>query len=87
MIYSSGLDIQAAENVMVAVKDIAKSNRTVICTIHQPSTKIFSKFDSLILLTKGGNIVFNGELGERSSNMLDYFQRGIHYILFCFLLF
>ena len=34
-------------------------------------------FDDLILLKKGGNVVFSGELGDESSNLVEYFeQRG-----------
>jgi ABC-type multidrug transport system ATPase subunit len=32
---------------------------TVVCSIHQPQSKIFNLFDSLILL-KLGNIIYQG---------------------------
>jgi hypothetical protein len=31
-------------------------------------------FDDLILLKKGGNIVFSGELGDESSKLIQYFE-------------
>lgn len=34
---TSGLDARAAAIVMRAVKNVARSNRTVMTTIHQPS--------------------------------------------------
>ena len=38
---------------------------------------MFELFDDLILLKKGGNVVFSGELGGESSNLVQYFeQRG-----------
>lgn len=45
---------------------------TVICTIHQPSTYLFEMFDSLLLLKKGGETVYFGNLGDHSSTMIKY---------------
>uniref|UniRef100_A0A0D9XN10 ABC transporter domain-containing protein n=1 Tax=Leersia perrieri TaxID=77586 RepID=A0A0D9XN10_9ORYZ len=42
---TSGLDARAAAIVMRAVKNIANTGRTVVCTIHQPSIEIFEAFD------------------------------------------
>ncbi|KAJ8498866.1 hypothetical protein OPV22_009418 [Ensete ventricosum] len=42
---TSGLDARAAAIVMRAVKNVAETGRTVVCTIHQPSTDIFEAFD------------------------------------------
>eukprot|EP00961_Rhodomonas_salina_P251954 3405995-Rhodomonas_salina.1 len=39
---TSGLDSRSARVVMRAVRRIAASGRTVLCTIHQPSYEIFS---------------------------------------------
>ena len=50
---TSGLDSRAASVVMRAIRNIADTGRTVLCTIHQPSKALFSKFDSLLLLKKG----------------------------------
>ena len=35
------LDARAAGTVMHVVRNIADTGRTVVCTIHQPSTNIF----------------------------------------------
>jgi ABC-type multidrug transport system ATPase subunit len=57
--------------------DFIFSHQTVVATIHQPSAAVFEMFDDLILLKKGGNVVFSGELGDESSNLVQYFeQRG-----------
>ncbi|KAL8089213.1 hypothetical protein AgCh_038848 [Apium graveolens] len=45
---TSGLDARAAAIVMRAVKNIVNTNRTVVCTIHQPSIDIFEAFDENI---------------------------------------
>ncbi|MCO5579434.1 hypothetical protein L7F22_033289 [Adiantum nelumboides] len=44
---TSGLDARAAAIVMRAVKNIVKTGRTVVCTIHQPSIDIFEAFDEV----------------------------------------
>jgi len=45
-----------------------------VCTIHQPSTVIFEAFESLLLLRRGGQTVFFGELGEKGANLVSYFE-------------
>lgn len=45
---TSGLDARAAAIVMRAVKNVAETGRTVVCTIHQPSIDIFEAFDEVI---------------------------------------
>jgi ABC-2 type transporter len=59
---------------MRAMKRIAESGRTVCATIHQPSSAVFEMFNDLILLKKGGNVVFFGELGASSSQLVQYFE-------------
>lgn len=71
---TSGLDSRGALVVMRAMKRIADQGRTVCATIHQPSGAVFNMFDDLILLKKGGNTVFFGDLGEGSSNLIEYFE-------------
>jgi len=44
---TTGLDARAAAIVMRAVKNIAETGRTVVCTIHQPSIDIFEAFDEV----------------------------------------
>ncbi|KAG2783923.1 hypothetical protein Pcac1_g6179 [Phytophthora cactorum] len=59
---------------MDGVRKVANTGRTVVCTIHQPSTEVFSVFDSLLLLKRGGETVFAGELGKNASEMIAYFE-------------
>ncbi|KAJ4721728.1 Pleiotropic drug resistance ABC transporter [Melia azedarach] len=42
---TTGLDARAAAIVMQAVKNVADTGRTIVCTIHQPSNDIFEAFD------------------------------------------
>ncbi|ETO74918.1 hypothetical protein F444_09427 [Phytophthora nicotianae P1976] len=71
---TSGLDARSAKLIMNGVRKIADSGRTIVCTIHQPSTEVFNLFDSLLLLRRGGRMVFFGELGKESKNLINYFE-------------
>jgi ABC-type multidrug transport system ATPase subunit len=59
---------------MRGLSRIAKSGRAVCATIHQPSVAIFSDFDTLLLLKRGGEVVFFGELGEHSQKLINYLE-------------
>eukprot|EP00056_Hartaetosiga_gracilis_P011963 m.186099 g.186099 ORF g.186099 m.186099 type:complete len:1006 (+) comp13612_c2_seq5:2233-5250(+) len=41
---TSGLDSREAEVVMRVVRNVARTDRTVICTIHQPNSELFAMF-------------------------------------------
>jgi ABC-type multidrug transport system ATPase subunit len=71
---TSGLDSRAAAVVMRVVANIARTGRTVVCTIHQPSSYLFEMFDNLLLLQKGGRTVYFGPLGEGSSDLIRFLQ-------------
>ncbi|GAB2285728.1 ABC transporter G member 31 [Dionaea muscipula] len=76
---TSGLDARAAAIVMRTVRNTVDTGRTVVCTIHQPSIDIFEAFDELLLMKRGGRVIYGGKLGVHSQIMIDYFQeiRGI----------
>ncbi|CAB9519407.1 Putative white-brown complex homolog protein 30 [Seminavis robusta] len=51
---TSGLDAAAAENIMQEIVRVAKEERLIImCSIHQPSTKVYNGFDEVMILSKG----------------------------------
>jgi ABC-type multidrug transport system ATPase subunit len=58
---TSGLDSDSALSCIQLLKSIAKSGTTVLCTIHQPSSEVFSLFDNVILM-KDGRIMYQGEV-------------------------
>ncbi|RLN91242.1 hypothetical protein BBJ28_00016969 [Nothophytophthora sp. Chile5] len=72
---TSGLDARSAKLIMDGVRKVADTGRTIVCTIHQPSLAVFQVFDSLILLKRGGESVFVGDLGANASELIDYFER------------
>ncbi|RLN95393.1 hypothetical protein BBJ28_00012190 [Nothophytophthora sp. Chile5] len=71
---TSGLDARSAKMIMDGVRKVADSGRTIVCTIHQPSTEVFLLFDSLLLLKRGGETVFFGDLGKNCQNLVEYFE-------------
>jgi len=71
---TSGLDARAAAIVMRTVRNTVDTGRTVVCTIHQPSIDIFEAFDELLLMKRGGQVIYAGPLGVRSNLLIDYFQ-------------
>ncbi|KAM3212471.1 hypothetical protein ACQJBY_065487 [Aegilops geniculata] len=71
---TSGLDARAAAIVMRTVRNTVDTGRTVVCTIHQPSIDIFEAFDELLLLKRGGQVIYSGKLGRNSQKMIEYFQ-------------
>ncbi|KAF7830651.1 ABC transporter G family member 22-like [Senna tora] len=66
---TSGLDSTTASRIVQILHNIAKEGKTVVTTIHQPSSRLFSMFDKLILLGKGSTLYF----GEASDAMM-YFS-------------
>ncbi|GMF16882.1 unnamed protein product [Phytophthora lilii] len=71
---TSGLDARSAKLIMDGVRKVADTGRTIVCTIHQPSAVVFGVFDSLLLLKRGGEMVFFGDLGDEASNLVNYFE-------------
>ncbi|RLN14918.1 hypothetical protein BBJ28_00016098 [Nothophytophthora sp. Chile5] len=71
---TSGLDARSAKLIMDGVRKVADTGRTIVCTIHQPSSRVFEVFDSLLLLKRGGESVFFGELGDKAVEMIKYFE-------------
>nr|DAD44607.1 TPA_asm: hypothetical protein HUJ06_002837 [Nelumbo nucifera] len=74
---TSGLDARAAAIVMRTVRNTDGSlipSRTVVCTIHQPSIDIFEAFDELLLMKRGGQVIYAGPLGQHSHKIVEYFE-------------
>ncbi|XP_061376143.1 ABC transporter G family member 22-like isoform X2 [Gastrolobium bilobum] len=66
---TSGLDSTTALRIVQMLQDIAEAGKTVVTTIHQPSSRLFHKFDKLILLGKGSLLYFG-----KASLAMSYFQ-------------
>ncbi|EQC34343.1 hypothetical protein SDRG_08115 [Saprolegnia diclina VS20] len=86
---TSGLDSVMAESVVLQLQKLAREGRTVIATIHQPSSELYPLFDKLYLLSDG-ETVYNGKASDAVSyfashgypcpsymNPTDYFMKQI----------
>ncbi|MEO6053494.1 MAG: ATP-binding cassette domain-containing protein [Chthoniobacterales bacterium] len=71
---TSGLSSKDSEHVIEIIRSLAH-NKIVVVTIHQPSSKIFQMFQKVLLLDKGGKVVFFGTTQE----CLKYFAEAEHH--------
>eukprot|EP00179_Madagascaria_erythrocladioides_P005209 CAMPEP_0198312416 /NCGR_PEP_ID=MMETSP1450-20131203/3790_1 /TAXON_ID=753684 ORGANISM="Madagascaria erythrocladiodes, Strain CCMP3234" /NCGR_SAMPLE_ID=MMETSP1450 /ASSEMBLY_ACC=CAM_ASM_001115 /LENGTH=678 /DNA_ID=CAMNT_0044015361 /DNA_START=101 /DNA_END=2137 /DNA_ORIENTATION=+ len=67
---TTGLDSFNALNVMYTLRKLASAGRTVVTTIHQPRSNIFTLFDKLLLLSEGRVMYFGN-----AKDAVDYFSR------------
>lgn len=67
---TSGLDTFTAYRVIECLYTLSKQGRTIVSTIHQPSSECFYLFDDLILLL-AGEIVYCGPV----LNVVEYFSK------------
>jgi ABC-type multidrug transport system ATPase subunit len=56
---TSGLDEVTASGCIRLLRDLAHQDRTIICTVHQPSAATFELFDNIYLLAQG-QCVYSG---------------------------
>uniref|UniRef100_A0A8B9SE12 ATP-binding cassette sub-family G member 8 n=1 Tax=Apteryx owenii TaxID=8824 RepID=A0A8B9SE12_APTOW len=65
---TSGLDSFTAHNLVITLSRLARGNRLVLLSVHQPRSDIFQLFDLVLLLTSGAT-VYSGT----ARNMVQYF--------------
>ncbi|XP_055683570.1 ATP-binding cassette subfamily G member 4 [Lutzomyia longipalpis] len=56
---TSGLDSVSCVQVVTHLRELAHSGRTVICVIHQPSSRILELFDDIYVLSEG-HCIYSG---------------------------
>ncbi|XP_073275195.1 ABC transporter G family member 25-like [Primulina huaijiensis] len=62
---TSGLDATAAFKLVATLGGLAAKGKTVVTSLHQPSSRVYQMFDNLIVLSEGRCIYF----GKRSEAM------------------
>ncbi|XP_057746190.1 ABC transporter G family member 15-like [Arachis stenosperma] len=67
---TTGLDSASAYFVIQTLRNIAHDGKTVISSIHQPSSEVFQLFDDLFLLSGGQTIYFGP-----TENSLEFFGK------------
>uniref|UniRef100_A0A6N2N5C0 ABC transporter domain-containing protein n=1 Tax=Salix viminalis TaxID=40686 RepID=A0A6N2N5C0_SALVM len=66
---TSGLDSTTAQRILTTIKRLASGGRTVVTTIHQPSSRLYHMFDKVVLLSEG-HLIYYGP----ASTALEYFS-------------
>lgn len=72
---TSGLDSQSAFNIVRFLRKLAAAGQAILCTIHQPNSALFENFDRLLLLQRGGQCVYFGDIGKDANILLKYFHK------------
>ncbi|KAF2856145.1 opaque-specific ABC transporter CDR3 [Plenodomus tracheiphilus IPT5] len=72
---TSGLDSQTSWSICDLMEKLTRNGQAILCTVHQPSSLLFQRFDRILLLAKGGRTVYFGDIGRDSKTLLDYFAR------------
>ncbi|CAG2115825.1 unnamed protein product, partial [Medioppia subpectinata] len=92
---TTGLDSFMAQNIVQTLKTMASEGRTIVCTIHQPSSQpssqVFALFDHILLMADG-RVAFMGttetakhffsSLGfvcPKNCNLSDYYIKELGY--------
>lgn len=66
---TSGTDVTTSTSICKLLNKIARSGKTVISTIHQPSSQAFHYFDRMIVLSEG-RLAYQG----KAKNIPKYFN-------------
>ncbi|XP_058210112.1 ABC transporter G family member 26 [Rhododendron vialii] len=66
---TSGLDSTTANRLLQILQGLAKAGRTIITTIHQPSSRMFHTFDKVLLISEGYPVYYG-----KARDSLDYFS-------------
>lgn len=70
---TSGLDSTTAQKIVSTLWELASDGRTFVMTIHQPSSRMYHKFHTVLLLSEGIPLYYG-----KGSEAMEYFS-GIGY--------
>ncbi|XP_009605775.1 ABC transporter G family member 9 [Nicotiana tomentosiformis] len=66
---TSGLDSTTAQKIVSTLWELVKGGRTIVMTIHQPSSRLFYMFHKVLLLSEGNPLYFG-----RGEDAMGYFS-------------
>ena len=70
---TSGLSSKDSQRIISILKQRAQRNKIIFVNIHQPSDELFYFFDKLIVIDRGGFLIYSGKPGEA----LNYFREAV----------
>lgn len=73
---TSGLSSMDSEKVIVLLKRQTLKGKLVIINIHQPASDLYKLIDKLLIIDKGGHIIYNGN----PMDAIEYFKNQAHYV-------
>lgn len=73
---TSGLSSIDSEKVMMLLKRQVLKGKLVLINIHQPNSDLYKLIDKLLIIDKGGRIIFNGN----PMDAVVYFKQAAHYV-------
>ncbi len=73
---TSGLSSMDTEKVVALLKRQTRKGSLVIANIHQPASDIYKQFDRVIVMDKGGRVVYSGN----PLDAISYFKKAANYI-------
>ncbi|KAK7279727.1 hypothetical protein RJT34_24784 [Clitoria ternatea] len=66
---TSGLDSTAAHRLVVTLGSLAKKGKTVVTSVHQPSSRVYQMFEKVLVLSEGQCLYFG-----KGSDAMRYFH-------------
>ncbi|KAF5184409.1 Abc transporter g family member [Thalictrum thalictroides] len=66
---TSGLDSTAAHRLVQILESLAQKGKTIVTSMHQPSSRVYQMFHSVLVLSEGKCLYFG-----KASDAMDYFN-------------
>ncbi|MBA0808735.1 hypothetical protein Gohar_024448 [Gossypium harknessii] len=66
---TSGLDSTAAHRLVSILGSLAQKGKTIVTSMHQPSSRVYQMFDSVLVLSEGRSLYFG-----KGSEAMSYFE-------------
>ncbi|KAL2520125.1 ABC transporter G family member 25 [Forsythia ovata] len=66
---TSGLDSTAAFRLVATLGSLAEKGKTIVTSVHQPSSRVYQAFDSVVVLSEGRCIYFG-----KGNEAMNYFE-------------